>query len=178
MGRTFNFLAAMTAVMTALGTAAVWLGDQSLLALLVCSLTIDGALFASLRWILPRDFVNQPVGFTTTRGRLLLGAVAYLVCVLPIGYATGCLVTDTRIISCIIAALTLIPLFALICFYDNWRHKICPACCETIKAEARVCRYCRHVLSPDITPAFGAADAKRPVHQPSTPSHGSTADPE
>jgi hypothetical protein len=44
------------------------------------------------------------------------------------------------------AAVSSLPLVWLAYRLEARRYKACPDCCETVRAGARVCRYCRHAF--------------------------------
>jgi uncharacterized membrane protein YfcA len=135
VGKIIGFLAALIAVIAGVGSALGWLGkhvDSS-------AIVVSGLLVATVTAMTFYDLVEQrpsgrprwfvPTSFGVAFGVGVLGAVAE-----DIG--RGALY--------VYVALVAAPGFWAAYKLDQQRYKECPDCCESVKANARVCRHCRY----------------------------------
>ena len=144
MDRAVTFLTRLIAVVAAVGTGLSWLNEHgSPEAVVFCG----GALFGlPLCWIIFRKLDRQ--SFTDPVAFFLLLATSAVV---GIG---GTLAADAGdpVYLYAYAALGALPTFWVWDMVEKERHeqkhKQCPDCCETVKAKARVCRFCGYEFRP------------------------------
>jgi hypothetical protein len=156
-GRIFVFICALVALIAGLGSGMAWVNGHAspivvgLIGALLC--------FWGLGVVALLTGVGERLGTVGTTWALLPLGVALFFGVTfvadkgAVGYALGYLYI----------AAAAIPLFWWAYRSDKANHKPCPDCCERIKGDARICRYCGYEF---WRPAVGAPDL---VSDPSRP---------
>jgi hypothetical protein len=142
LGRRLTLMATLIAVTAGFGRGLVWLSEN------VSTLAVAGCGF--VLWCAVLFLVIEGIQGLTWRG---LGRVI-LIGILGTAAAEEFVMWAEPYPLAMYAftAAGAIPTLWLLDRQDKRAHKKCPDCCETVKAEARVCRYCRHkfsTLNPD-----------------------------
>jgi hypothetical protein len=134
VGRAISFLAGLIAVIAGLGSGLAWLNGHTLPQLVFTVATV--LITFPLALILINEYrVKTRTGYGIG---ILAGSIFG---------AVGPAAAHSEAVY-VYVAVGAFPMCWLHYQYDKQQHKKCPDCCETVKSEARVCRYCLYEFRP------------------------------
>ncbi len=135
IGKGVVLMAALVAVVTAVGASFTWLHRHvSHETFIVLGLCLCGFMWSGVK-----AFSNN-LGMTE-RIRARLGSMVFDLAILV---AIVFFQNDPSVNYIVVGFGFAIPSVWILYQYDKMTHRQCPDCCASVKTQARVCRYCGH----------------------------------
>jgi hypothetical protein len=150
LARLVTLLASAVGVVASVGSGTAWLyshvssGIAYLAALLILAVAIAVSGFLAFRRLTGRYKLRHWWLYVAVQasGMLLTWAVVS---------SGSSQATTEYAMAYVFAGLAVLPVVWLSYQLDKANHKICPMCCERIKAGARICRYCASSITLAVT---------------------------